>query len=71
MELLVNQALKLLATDSAEEAQPFGEAQLGAANALLDGVDFDENGVVDLISAEAGVRALPELARHLATLPLR
>lgn len=56
METIIGQALKLLATDSADEAQPFATAQLAAVAAFLDGEDGDGNAVVDAFAAEAGLR---------------
>ena len=70
LEVVVEQALTLLAADSAESAQPFAQAQVAAATALLDGADLDQNGVVDLISAEGGIRTLRSLITNLAHLPL-
>ncbi len=70
METAINQALKLLVTDSVEEAQPFADEQIRAVTALLDGADLDENGVVDAFSAEAGLLNMNPAIWQLATITL-
>lgn len=58
--------LKIFATDTVEEAQPFATLVNEQLAALHDGHDLDENGVIDPLHDEGGLAALHEYALRLA-----
>ena len=64
-EAVVDRTVRVFAADSAAEAAPFVFDAFDAGVRVLDGVDADGNGVIDLFAGELGVRGL---ARQAPTL---
>lgn len=53
----LEEASRLLATDTIDEAQPFAERVTLQLDTLLNGSDLDGNGVIDPLRAEGGILA--------------
>ncbi len=66
----IDQASKILASDTAEEAQPFIDNVGLLLNSLLTGTDLDNNGVIDPLLGEAGVEASTNLALDINEIPI-
>ena len=62
----IESVLKVFAADTVEEAQPFAAVVNTQLAALLAGRDLDENGVLDPLRDEGGLRAAHEYALRLA-----
>ena len=60
--VVVDQALRVNATDSPAEAQPFVAGAFASGVSMLDGADADGNGVIEMFSGEFGIRSLDEQA---------
>jgi hypothetical protein len=52
---VIEQAQRLLASDTVAEAQPFLEEMAAALNRVLTGADLDNNGVIDPLLGEGGL----------------
>ncbi len=63
--VVVDQALRVNATDSPAEAQPFVTGAFASGVSMLDGTDADGNGVIEMFSGEFGIRSLDERAPTL------
>lgn len=65
VEELLNKAGKIIAADTAAEAQVTSEELDPQLDLLITGVDKDENGVVDSLAGEGGIQSLRELVTSL------
>jgi serine/threonine-protein kinase len=65
IEAAIEQALKVFASDNIEEAGPFLAEFDRLLTTLLDGVDTDENGIVDPLTGEGGILMLEDMALAL------
>jgi hypothetical protein len=59
-EQVIQQGLKLIASDTQSEARPFLDTMDRLLNELLHGHDTDGNGVIDPLLGEGGILAAQE-----------
>lgn len=64
-EAAIQQALKVLASDTPDEARPFLDATAGLLGEVLNGSDVDGNGVIDPLTAEGGLVGASDAALAL------
>ncbi len=65
IEAAIEQVLKVFASDNIEEAGPFLAEFDRLLTTLLEGVDTDENGIVDPLAGEGGILTLEDMALAL------
>ena len=66
----IDQALKIIASDTIEEAQPFMENVGVLLEALVSGTDLDKNGSIDPLIGEAGIDAATNVALAINEVPI-
>ena len=66
----IDQATKILASDTTAEAQPFIDNVGLLLESLLVGSDLDNNGTIDPLFAEAGIETAINLAQAINEIPI-
>lgn len=70
VEEVTQLAIGVLSADTVEEAEAISAEQITLVQSLLDGIDLDENGVIDPFALEGGIQAIHELIVAYAHFPI-
>ncbi|MEM7799096.1 MAG: hypothetical protein AAF633_07905, partial [Chloroflexota bacterium] len=62
---IIDLAIKVLSSDSAEEALQHAELALATNDLIFEGIDFDESGVIDPLRGESGMNQIGILIHKL------